>query len=147
MNEGAPSLVVVIIEDDAPLMRAMEWALNEEGWDVRVVSKVRTLELRDAALPDVAIFNLKANAPEKTIYNRLLRVLNPDCIIIDVDEFTVDAGSIRDSGADSYTERPMNLDAVSRIIREFTAISANQREARRNARESELHADDDESNR
>jgi DNA-binding response OmpR family regulator len=121
----------------------MQWALEEDGFDVRVVSKSGTLELRGAALPDVAVFNLKADAAEKTIYNRLLRVLNPDCIIIDVDEFTVDAGSVRDSGADSYTERPLNLDNISQIIRELTARTASERQTLRDDREQELRGDSD----
>jgi hypothetical protein len=39
-------------------MRTMQWALQEDGYDVRVVSKSGTLELRGAALPDVATFEL-----------------------------------------------------------------------------------------
>jgi ActR/RegA family two-component response regulator len=119
-------------------MRTMQWALEEDGLDVRVVSKTGTLELRGPALPDVAVFNLRADADEKTVYNRLLRALNPDSIIIDVDEFTVDAGSVRDAGADSYTERPMNLDTISRIIREMEGRSASERSSLRDAREQEL---------
>jgi DNA-binding response OmpR family regulator len=122
-----PRTTIVLIEDDAPVMRLMSWALTDEGFDVRVVSRAESLKLEGIERPDVAVFNMKATAPEKTGYIRDLRLLNPDCIIVDVDELLRDEGSVRDSGADSYTGRPLNLDALTSIIKDMLGLTAEER--------------------
>jgi DNA-binding response OmpR family regulator len=129
---------ILLIEDDAPLMRAMAWALTDDGFDVEVVSKRDALERRGLETFDVAVFNMSAAAPEKTAYNDHLRMLNPDCIIIDVDEFIRGGGSVRDSGADSYTPRPLNLEAVGKLIHEMVARSLPERQQLRADAEEEL---------
>lgn len=103
MSTDERRLRVLLIEDDAQLMRTMAWALIEDGFDVQVISKHDALELRGLEGPDVGVFNVEATAAEKTTYNDQFRMLNPNCIIVDVDEFVGNAGSTRDSRADSYT--------------------------------------------
>jgi DNA-binding response OmpR family regulator len=136
MSPDAPPLRILLIEDDAPLVRVMAWALRDEGFDVQVLSKREALEEHELEGPDVAIFNMSANAPDKTLYIQQLRMLNPDCVIVDVDEFIAGGGSIRDSGADAYTDRPLQMDAaLVKIIRELTELSIQGREDRRDERE------------
>lgn len=134
-------LRILLIEDDAPLMRTMAWALSEEGWLVEVVSKRHALQMHGLTAPDVAVFNMQATAQEKTTYQNQLRMLNPDCVMIDVDEFVVDGGSVRDSGADAYTARPLNLDAVTAMIRQTTGTPPDERQALRDGNERELHGE------
>ena len=132
-------LRVLLIEDDAPLMRTMAWALTDDGFDVQVVSKRQALEIHGLEGCDVAVFNMTATSSEKTAYNNQLRMLNPACVIIDVDEFIKNGGSVRDSGADSYTQRPLNLDALIQIIREMTGKPLSERQDLRGATEERLH--------
>jgi ActR/RegA family two-component response regulator len=134
-------IYVLLIEDDAPLMRTMSWALTENGFDVEVVSRAEALEPGRVRASDVAIFNMSDTAGVKTIFNRELRSLNPDILIIDVDEFITGGGSIRDSAADDYTGRPANLDAITRIIKEQSGKSPQERSDRRDEREQELRPD------
>jgi DNA-binding response OmpR family regulator len=132
-------LRVLLIEDDAPRMRTMAWALTDDGFEVQVVSKRQALEVHGLEGCDVAVFNMTATASEKTAYNNQLRMLNPDCVIIDVDEFIGNGGSKRDSGADSYTARPLNLDDLVATIREMTSKPLAERQELRDATEERLH--------
>ena len=79
---------------------------------------------------------MKADAAKKTAYFVKLRSLNPDCIFVDVDEFIEGGGSVRDSGADSYTARPLRLESIIAIIKDMTAKTAQHRsDLRRDAEE------------
>jgi DNA-binding response OmpR family regulator len=122
-------------------MAAMAWALTDNGFDVEVVSKRAALEFHSLEGPDVAIFNMSATAEDKSAYNRQLRMLNPDVIIIDVDEFVTNEGSVRDSGADSYSDRPSRLEDLTRVIRELSAKSHEEREGLRRDAEAKLRSD------
>ena len=140
MNEGLREqrIRVVRIEEDAPVMRSMAWALEENGFEVEVVSEARSLEMRGLEGFDVAVFSTSATAVDKTALSQKLRAMNPDVILIDVDEFMEGGGSVRDSGADEYTERPLNLDAVTAMIREMVLQSPEERQEHRDEREREL---------
>lgn len=133
-------LRVLLIEDDAPLMRTMAWALSDDGFDVEVVSKRHALEMHGLEAPDVAVFNMQATSSEKSAYNNQLRMLDPDIVIIDVDEFAANGGSVRDSGADSYTARPLALEAIINLIREMTSKPLDERRRLRVARADALRA-------
>jgi DNA-binding response OmpR family regulator len=44
MERAHRPTTVFLIEDDAPLMRLMSWALRDDGFDVTVVSREGGLE-------------------------------------------------------------------------------------------------------
>ena len=134
-------IYILLIEDDAPVMRTMAWALTENGFDVEVATRVEALEAGRVRASDVAVFNMSGTAEAKTLFNRELRALNPDLIIIDVDEFVAGGRSVRDSAADDYTGRPASLDAITRIIREQSSRSSQERSDRRDEREHDLRPD------
>jgi hypothetical protein len=99
-------------------MRLISWALTDDGFDVQTLSKRDALELRGLSNFDVAVFNMSATSEQKMAYNEQLRMLNPNALIIDVDQFGTGGGSVRDSRADGYTARPLNLEALIDTIRE-----------------------------
>ncbi|MBI2724019.1 MAG: hypothetical protein HYX50_03055 [Chloroflexi bacterium] len=134
-------LRVLLIEDDAPAVRIMAWALRDDGFEVDVASPREALELHGLEPPDVAVFNMSATSGDKTTYNNQLRMLDPAIIIIDVDEFIGNGGSVRDSAADDYTSRPLALEAIVNLIREMAALPLEERRQRLDAHERELRPD------
>ena len=130
MSEGVP-LRLLLIEDDAPVMRLMAWALKGDGFDVQIVSPREALELRGLEGPDAAIFNMSASASDKKMYNRHLRTLFPNCVIIDVDQYETAGLSVRDSDADAYRLRPLSLDDLVFSIRAICAQTIDERSAAR----------------
>lgn len=88
--------------------------LIEDGFDVQVISKHDALELRGLEGPDVGVFNVKATAAEKTTYNDQFRMLNPNCIIVDVDEFV---GNVVPRGTPGQTATPRARSTSKRLSR------------------------------
>ena len=131
MPEGV-LLRLLLIENDAPVMRLMAWALTGDGFAVQIVSPREALELQGLEGPDAAIFNMSASATDKQAYNRHLRTLFPDCVMIDVDQYETSL-SVRDSDADAYRLRPLSLDDLVFSIREICAQTIEERSAARGA--------------
>lgn len=115
-------------------MRLMAWALTEEGFDVQVVSPREAMQLQGLDGPDAAVFNMSASSDDKKTYLRHLRMLLPDCVMVDVDQYGAQGGSVRDSDADSYMLRPLNLNDVVDSVREICARTIEQRHSKREAR-------------
>ena len=134
MPEGV-LLRLLLIENDAPLMRLMAWALEGEGFDVQIVSTREALELHGLEGPDAAILNMSASASDKKTYIRHLRTLFPDCVIVDVDQFETAGLSVRDSDADAYRLRPLSLHDLVLSIRAICAQTIEERTAGRRARD------------
>jgi ActR/RegA family two-component response regulator len=140
MTAEEPRIYVLLIENDAPVMRTMAWALTENGFDVEVVSQVAALAPSQTRAPDAAVFNMSGSREEKSAFNRSLRALNPHCIIIDVDQFQAD-GARRDIQADDYVERPANLDTLTSIINELSALTSDERRDLRDKRDDDVRRD------
>jgi hypothetical protein len=57
---------------------------------------------------------------------------------VDVDEFLEGGRSVRDSGADSYTVRPLSLESLTAIIKDMTAKTSQERSDLRDEAEERL---------
>lgn len=95
---------VLIIEEDAPTVRLLAWALDDSvGYEV--IPSVRLSDSADAgaAKPDYILINTRMDVADKRGYVDSLRYLLPDVSIVDLRTSDNDD---RDTGADAYIYPP-----------------------------------------
>lgn len=95
---------VLIIEEDAPTVRLLAWALREtDGYEVLSADGLANAASAVAATPDYILVNTHMRLPDKREYIASLRYLVPDVSVIDLRSSGEDDG---DSGADAYISPP-----------------------------------------
>lgn len=111
---------VLIIEEDAPRIRLLAWALRQEHeYDVLAVKALRDAAKVAAVRPDVIVFNTEMPLEDKRKWIKALRDLVPDAGIIDLHPWTSEDEPV-ETGADAYLAPPY-VDSLVSIIRRVGA--------------------------
>jgi DNA-binding response OmpR family regulator len=111
---------VLLIEDDAPLVRLMAWFLLEAGFEVsKVADTDRAVERVRTTPPHVVVFNTTADDDAKSASITRMREFAPTCGFLDVcgHAWPKKPG---DTGADRYLQLPFHADAFIEAVTELT---------------------------
>lgn len=97
----------LIVEDDAPAMRLMAWALEDAGMDVllaRDPEGATSLLVDEGLEPEVIVLNSQVSVARKSAWVSELRRLSHGARIIDLAKDATSPG--HDTGADAYVTSP-----------------------------------------
>lgn len=110
---------VLLIENDAPLVRLMAWFLLEAGFEVsKVPDPDRALEYVRATPPSVIVFNTGLADEAKASSIVLLRDAAPSSGVLDVSDHAWPEKP-GDTGADRYLQLPFHADAFIEAVNEL----------------------------
>ena len=100
---------VLLIEDEAPLLRLIGWMLVEHSFEVTAVTNGAdgALELGDHTRPDIVIFNLHLSIDMKRRYLNMLHTLDPRPKIIELDGADTPASEWM---VDAVLTKPFHMD-------------------------------------
>ena len=110
---------VLLIENDAPLVRLMAWFLLEAGFEVsKVPDAERAIDHVHAAQPHVVVFNTGIPDEAKAVCITRLRELTPTSGILDVCGHSWPAKP-GETGADRSLQLPFHADAFIEAVTEL----------------------------
>lgn len=115
-----PSRLILIVEDDARLLAAMELILKREGYEVETAGSAEAaLKLLGQRDHDVLITDLKLPGIDGMELMRSARKYRPEMSIIMTTAYaTVDSAvQAMKEGAEDYVAKPFNLDEIRIIVR------------------------------
>ena len=115
-DDTAKRAPVLVIEDDAPTMRLMLWALGEEGIAATATDDpARAPDAVRERQPRVVVLNTGAPSDKKRVLIEAMRQVAPVRVI---DLAPAGARKNHDSGADAYLNQPYAIaDLVELIVR------------------------------
>lgn len=115
---------VVIIENEAPLVRLLGWFLIDAGHQVFAVENVVAATGRITAEPaDVVVFNSGLPASAKLPFVSEWRQLRPGIRVIDVARRAEPGARAPYTGADAYLQMPFDADDLIGTVDSVLALN------------------------
>lgn len=110
---------VLVVDDEAPLRRTLEVALDAQGLDVEVVGTgEHAVEAVRDLLPDLVVLDLGLPGMSGVEVIRHVRVWNPvPILVLSARDQEVDKVAALDAGADDYVTKPFGVEELMARIR------------------------------
>jgi DNA-binding NtrC family response regulator len=108
---------VVLIENDAPIVRLLGWFLVDAGHAVVAIDNVMAAtEHVRTELPDVVVFNSSLPASAKLPFVSEWRQIHPRLGVVDVSRRSATLERAPYTGADAYLQMPFDADHLLSAI-------------------------------
>ncbi|HEX2031617.1 MAG TPA: response regulator transcription factor [Actinomycetota bacterium] len=126
---SAPALTVLVVDDDAQILRALRTSLRARGYDVMTASNGETaLELLSTHPPDLAIVDLGLPGIRgREVIERLRTWSEMPVIVLSVQDSHAEKVAALDAGADDYVTKPFSIDELLARIRAVQRRAAPER--------------------
>lgn len=126
---SGPPLTVLVVDDDAQILRALRTSLRARGYDVTTAPNGETaLELLSTRSPDLVILDLGLPGMSgREVIQRLRTWSHRPVIVLSVRESHAEKVAALDAGADDYVTKPFSIDELLARMRAVQRRAAPER--------------------
>jgi DNA-binding response OmpR family regulator len=109
---------IFVVDDERSILEALEFMLQEEGYDVRTASRGTSLLQLTENLPDVIVLDVLLSGEDGREIARQLKSQEKtkNIPIIMISAHPNVERTVRDCGADAFLPKPFDIEELLRIV-------------------------------